>query len=910
MYSVVILMGSSEAVSFLYPCAFKLIPVPRVTRVLLLVVLGTLTMTCSRAPRDRLQLDSGDSVVFIGNTFAERMHLFGYFETLLYSVYPDHHLKVRNLGWSADEVALRPRPKGFGDLHGYLLQARADVVFVCFGMNESFAGSEGLERFQEGLDTLIEDLQSHRYNSRSAPKIVLLSPIAHEDPGGKLPDGTEHNPSLQLYTDAMAGAARRYGLVFVDLFRPTQEMHGTGRSLTFNGVHLSEYGYWNVSQMVARSLGLVERIDPPVEGNPRAEALRRAIYEKNYYFFIRWRGPNSEYIHGERNGMPGADNLPQEMEEFDKIIEAYDQRIWEMAKPDPEQVWQQVPSGLPAWFPTPEYEDAPAGQTEPTSYEGARMLTATEALRTLRVPRGYSVNLFASEENFPLANPMAVSFDARGRLWVANTPTWPQPIPGQQPTDSIIILEDTDRDGVADRHTVFIDKLNMIHGFTLGGGGAYISQTPHLIHAEDADGDDRADRLRMLLHGFGSEDVEHSMNNFRWGPGGAFYFMEGIFLHSQVETPYGPRRLRNAGVFRYRPRSHRLEVAVSYPFWNPWGEVFDDWGQHIILDASSGDYYNLDILSANFVYPKDKQRKGSSDPLSFAPKSTGPSAGIDLIRNHHFPEAAQGRLVVNELAERRATLWYQLEENGSSNTVTRVHPDLLGSSDPFFRPIAMTFGPDGALYVVDFYSPVIENTSFAKRHPGRDHSRGRIWRITYNANPSLEPPQIVGQSASVLLDLLKTYDDTTRHFARRELQERNTAEVIPELRKWVIALDPTRPRYEHHLVEALWIYQGLDVVEPELLKELLRARDHRARAAATRVLRFWQERIDGSIQLLKQLVEDEHPRVRLQAILACGFSSSRQAPEIALQAAKHPMDPGLKKALDDTMDFFERARRQ
>ena len=247
---------------------------------------------------------------------------------------------------------------------------------------------------------------------------------------------------------------------------------------------------------MARSLGLVAEAAPPnVAGNATAESLRRTIYEKNYYFFIRWRGPNAEYIHGERNQMGGAENLLEEMAEYDQIVDAYDRRIWAMAKPTPNQVWQHVPQGSPVWHPTPQFKDTPPRPMGPEEYQGVRVLSPQESLKTFRLPDGYAINLFASEQDFPIANPMALNFDAEGRLWVANTPTWPQPIPGEQPSDSIIILEDTDHDGVADKHTVFIDKLDMIHGFALGDGGAYISQVPHILHARDTDGDLRADKV-------------------------------------------------------------------------------------------------------------------------------------------------------------------------------------------------------------------------------------------------------------------------------------------------------------------------------------------------------------------------------------------------------------------------------
>lgn len=859
-----------------------------------------------------LKLIKDDSIVFIGNTFAERMHLFGYFETLLHASFPDHQLRVRNMGWSADELTLMPRPKGFGDIHRYLAAEEANVVFACFGLNESFKGSEGLGQFKEDLDLFIQRLQTHQYSGQSATQIVIVSPVAHEDLDTNSSDAALRNEELSLYTEAMAEAAWRHNVLFVDLFAPTRELMDSNpdRNLTLNGIHLTEYGYWKVSQIMARSLGLVTEVAPPnVADNATAESLRRTIYEKNYFFFIRWRGPNAEYIHGERNQMGGAENLLEEMAEYDQIIDAYDRRIWAMAKPVPDQVWQRVPQGVPVWHPTPQFKDTPPRPMGPDEYQGIRVLSPQEALEAFRLPDGYAINLFASEQEFPIANPMALNFDAEGRLWVANTPTWPQPIPGEQPSDSIIILEDTDRDGVADKHTVFIDKLDMIHGFALGDGGAYISQVPHILHAQDTDGDLRADKVRMELHGFGSEDVEHSINNFRWGPDGAVYFMEGTFFHTQVETPYGPRRLYNSGVFRYMPRSQRFDVLISHRFANPWGQVFDHWGQWLLLDASGGNYYSRPILTSNFVYPKRKERWRGKPPLSFAPEGTAPSAGIEIIRNRHFPEQAQGRFLVNELSTHGflGTYWYDIKAKGTSYEAQRVTPHLVSTKDPFYRPTAMAFGPDGAMYVLDFSSPVIENTAYSKRDPGRDHSRGRVWRITYPANPLLQPPRIVGRPSRALLDLLKEYENTTRHLARRELQQRDPAEIVPALEQWLATLEPADPQHERLLLEALWIYQGLEVVEPDLLYKLLQAEDYRAREAATRVLRYWQDRIDNSIDWLARMVEDEHIRVRMEAVLACGFSSSARAAEVALQAARFPMDAGMQKALGDTMDFFERS---
>ena len=887
----------------------------RFARCLLFGVLCCVLTSESRALAEQaaaLQIEKGDCIVFIGNTFAERMHLFGYFETFLHCKFPDHQLKIRNMGWSADELSLRPRPEGFGDRHRYLQREQADLIFACFGMNEAFQGPGGLEKFEDDLDALIEDLRAHQYNGRSAPRIVLVSPIAHENLGGLLPDGKEHNTHLQQYTEVLAEAARRHELLFVDLFTPTRELMSRSpeKKLTENGIHLGAFGYWTVSQIMARSLGLADTISPPrPAGNAVAEELRRAVYDKNYSFFFHWRPPNMEYIHGGRRNRPGAEKLPEEQVQLYNIIGQLDEIIWQMDKPKPEQVWQQLPPDTLLWARTPEYQGITIpdiGDVRLTRRQEdipRIILTPEQGLKALEVPEGFEINLFASEENFSLSNPMALSFDARGRLWVANTPTWPHPFPGKQPQDSIVILEDRDHDGVADKETVFIDKLNMIHGFALGHGGAYIAQTPHLIFAKDTDGDDQADQFQMLLHGFGGEDVEHSINNFKWGPDGSLYFMEGTFFHTQVETPYGPQRSKYGGVFRYNPRRQKFEVFVTYRFANPWGQVFDRWGQSIIVDASGGRFFNMDVLSAEAVYFSNRKNAQPFFSLGAA------GGGMNRICSRQFPDEVQGRLLSSHICgDFRGTIWWDIKEDGTTYKMDRVKPELVISNDPHMGPLAMVVGPDGALYLIDFYTPLAENTSQPKRFKGRDHTHGRIWRIVYKHRPLLTPPKIEGEPVSALLDLLKTYENATRHLARRELQERDPQVVIPDLEQWVTQLDPEDPHHELYLLEALWIYQGLEIVEPQLLKRLLKAKDHRIRASTTRVLRSWQDRIDNSIDLLSQLVEDENIRVRMHAVLALGSSTSDQALNIALRATTHDMDPGMTKVLEDTLDYFERVR--
>lgn len=536
-------------------------------------------------------------------------------------------------------------------------------------------------------------------------------------------------------------------------------------------------------------------------------------------------------------------------------------------------------------------------------------LTPEQTLASFTLPEGYQVNLFASEVDFPIASPMAMAFDARGRLWVANSPLYPHILPGQAFEDSIIILEDADGDGKADTHTVFADRLYIPTGFAIvkGGAAAYIAEVPYLTYAEDTDGDGVADRRRTVLHGFGTEDSHHALSAFEWGPGGAFYFNEGRFLHSQIETPYGPRRVRDGAVFRYKPSSQRLEVMSSYHYHNPWGHVFDRWGQSILADASDGANYYFAPLTNNFDYPRREKTRGENKPIRPFAKRGRPTAGCDIIRSRHFPDEAQGLYLVNQCIGFHGTRWHRMVEEGSGLAqAPQMEQDLLHSSDTTFRPVGMEFGPDGALYILDFYNPIVGHMQYSIRDPRRDHAHGRIWRITYPSRPLLVPPKIVGEPIPKLLDLLKVYENQTRHHARRELQEREPHDVVPVLKRWIAAQKRSDPEYEHHLLEALWVYQGLDVIEPSLLKRLLRAKDYHARAAATRMLRFWLEEIDDPLPLLRERAEDKRARVRLEAVLTCGFHPSAEAAEIALLAAKYPMDTGLTYALKSTIQVLEK----
>ncbi len=191
------------------------------------------------------------------------------------------------------------------------------------------------------------------------------------------------------------------------------------------------------------------------------------------------------------------------------------------------------------------------------------------------------------------------------------------------------------------------------------------------------------------------------------------------------------------------------------------------------------------------------------------------------------------------------------------------------------------------------------------REPNRDHSHGRIWRIKHKTRPLLEPAKIDGEPIASLLELLKVPEDRTRYRAKRELAARNTGEVLAALKEWTANLDPSEEEYEHHLLESLWMYQTHNVVNQELLERLLTAKDHRARAAATRVLSFWLQEIPNHRELLERCINDEHPRVRLEGVRAVSFLSGDDAIELALGVLEHDVDDYTQYTLDETMRRLE-----
>ena len=825
-----------------------------------------------------LRLTKGDRVVFIGNTLFDRGASYGFFETWMHQVYPELDLRVRTLAWSADEIDLRPRPKNFGDLDQHLRAQEADVILAGYGFNESFAGDAGVPDFTRRLVQFVRHLKAHAYNEAHGPQVVLVSPIANETLES-IDAAALNNARLQAYTRAMAKVAGEEGVGFVDVFTPTDAaMSDPSVDLTLNGIHLLEEGYRVLGEALMR--GVFGRDELP----PLNEAIRQVVVDKNQQFFYRYRPLNTFYYTGDRNKSYGYLDFLPAMRNFDIMVANRDQRIWDLARG--KAVSESIDdSNVPPLPPTAETRGA------------NEWLSPADERNAFEVDPRFEVNCFASEEEFPeIACPIQIRWDERGRLWVSCSTTYPHVYPGQAPNDKIVILEDVDGDGRADRSTVFADDVHIPLSFELGHGGVYVSEEPHLTFLCDTDGDGKADVRRRLLTGFGTEDSHHALHDFVWTPDGDLLFRESIFHHSQVETPYGPIRADNSAWFQFRPGTHELLCFGNYPNTNPWGVTFDDWGLHV----ASHPIFASAFHATNPAYPTQHPR-----PTGI-PAYSG-TAGQEFIDFEFWPEEMQGGFVKARYKPNNRIEIHRWVEEADAFKEEYVR-DLIFSTNLSFIPVDIRFGPRGALYVCDWYNPIKGHAQYSLRDERRDRRSGRIWRIVPKGAKLPEPLDFVESSEAELVRFLERPQYRYRYWAKRALRERDQENVFEALRDWKEGLDSGDPRYWHHLVEALWLYRSLEKVSVPLLEQLLDCENHLARAAAVRQMRHAFREVRDPDRWLNRLANDESGLVRMEAVIAASYIGTRGAFESVLPVLEHPMGPHLQYAVATALGSEKLAR--
>ena len=856
-----------------------------------------------------LQPQAGENIVLLGNLLGERMLNFGHFEAELYNRFPLHRLTLRNMCNPGDTAGFRAHSSrtdpwafpgaekfnqdkkthyGIGHYPSqdeWLTELKTDTIVAFFGFNEAFDGLDKIANFKAELSAWIDHTHSLAYNGRTAPKIVLVTPIAFEDRSADydLPTGAEENKFLAAYAKAVQDVAKAKKVGVVDVFSLTKKWFAQkGSKLTINGCHLSDAGYAKLASPLADAIFGKSG----VASIAAKESIRKAVNDKNYFWFNDYRMLNGVHVYGRRWKPYGNENYPEEIEKMRQMTKLRDERVWDIA------------AGRTK---LPPIDDAKrTRKLTPIKTNFNRPITYLDrkkALESFTMREGYKIELFASEKEFPdLKSPVQMAFDNKGRLWVAVIPSYPHYKPGDDlPNDKLLIFEDTDGDGRADTQKVFADGLNLPIGFELAPEGVYLSQEPHLCLLVDDDKDDRADRMEILLTGFDTHDTHHAISAYCADASGAFYMCEGRFLHSQVETPYGPQRMTDGGVWRFNPKNWRLERYSQSDYSNPWGITFDEWNQCFISDASSGkNFYGVPVSA--------KIPHGLEIPQvdQFAPKRSRPTSGTEFVSSRHFPKEDQGNFMINNSISFLGTSMHKVWEEGSG-FYGRVAGDLIASSDPNFRPVDCETAPDGSLYIVDWHNALIGHMQHNARDPNRDSDHGRIYRVTYPSRPLVKPAKVAGASIEQLLNNLKLREYRTRYRTRRELRGRPASQVLPAVKKWAKAQDPKHPNYAHRMCEALWVTWGHNKVDEGILHICLNSEDHRARSAAVGVLRYNYKKISNAPALLLKAAQDEHPRVRLEAIVTASWMDNQDGARIGLEAVKMQFDRWMGPVFDQAM---------
>jgi len=364
---------------------------------------------------------------------------------------------------------------------------------------------------------------------------------------------------------------------------------------------------------------------------------------------------------------------------------------------------------------------ARSGYAESVGEKSKDPSPAAEAA-TFMVHPDFAVNLFA-DESMGVANPIAMHWDHRGRLWVLTTLTYAQREPGAKPLDTLVILEDTDADGRADRSTVFADGLDMPLGFALGHGGVFLGEGPDLLFLEDTDGDDKADRSEVLLTGFGIGDTHQNISSFTWGPDGHLYFCQGLHCFSLVETPWGIVRGDTAGFWRLDPVTLRLEPYCfpALASQNPCGVAFDSSGALFIKSNNREVIYATPGLIST-THPRNLE------PLGVIGVTPGKSMGGEVVASAHLPDWLQGYLLISGYYAHGIHAFPLIKKGAGYAKVEPV--ELMVAGHESFRPVGTRIGPDGAIYIADWFNPIIGHYQASLRHPDRDREHGRIWRMT------------------------------------------------------------------------------------------------------------------------------------------------------------------------------------
>lgn len=831
------------------------------------------------------ELKPNDVIALTGGSNIERTRFNGYLQTNLIAAKPELKIKVRNFGWEGDTVFEQWRDGGNyqnldakraaaerrisaetgtdswrqqRDWRQQLKEVGVTVVLAQFGQMESLKGEAKLPQFIEAYEKLIADFAD------DGRRVVLVAPVPFDHQF----DSQRHN--LPAYTKAIEQLAKRLGIPFVSL----SSFNLLSANYTQSGYQLDDGGHRLMANVIAKSLHL---------GPITNEVVRKEVLEFERLWFDYWRPMNWAFLTGDRTNVPYSKDwkdtskriFPQEMQDFLPLLQQAEDNIWNAIAGKP-----TTPIGVRSSIPV-----------EPPS---AKPQSAEEELASFKIMDGFAVNLFASETD-GIVKPLQMRWDERGRLWVACALSYPQIKPGEKANDYVLICDDTDGDGKADKFHKFVEGLFMPTGIELGDGGLYVAQGTELLHFKDTDGDDKADTKRLVLGGFGTADSHQMVNCINWGFGGELWFTQGHHIYSRVESPFGVETLNRAGVWRYRPRTGHLDPFFQWSSAgaNCWGVTTTEYGQPFHKSgANIGSWFSTPGLVRSDLAVNAQAMNVCLAPIK--------QVGQEFLHSSMFPKEMQGRVLIGGYYANLLE-WHELKlENGMFST-TRL-PNIIETTNNVFRPVEVRMGPDGAIYVADWYNPIIGHYQASYRHPDRDKQHGRIWRVTWKAGQPVQPVNLAKASIEALLEHLDSKERWTWYQAKRLLIERDAKEVVAAVDAWL----PQQKASEYRRLQALSLYEAHETPRPELLKELLRSTDARVRAYATRTLSTWARdgHLPDALQMLESQIADDDALVRLEAIVAASYIEDARAASIAARALDKEFNAYHLHALTKTLNVL------
>lgn len=475
------------------------------------------------------------------------------------------------------------------------------------------------------------------------------------------------------------------------------------------------------------------------------------------------------------------------------------------------------------------------------------------------LPPGFEINLFAAE---PLiGKPLNMAFDAKGRLWITQSGEYPFAAKAGKGTDRILILEDRNHDGKADSVTSVLDTLNIPIGLLPTHDGLLAFSIPNLYRFTDTNGDGQPDQSRVLLGPFGYTDTHGMVNHLTRGFDGWIQACHGFTNLSKVLGTDGDTATLGSGnTFRFRLDGSRVELATKGRV-NPFGLVYDNWGYLYSPDSHSSP---LTQLIRGAEYPHFGR---ISEGIGFAPAmkphehEATALAGIALPSSPFFPEAYRKSLYIGDVVKSRIYR-NSFTFNGSS-PVAKYEGELVRSEDPWFRPVDIVEGPDGALYVADFYNRIIGHYEVPLDDPGRDRQRGRIWRITYKGKTDkLGYTDWTKAAVSDLIHALAKGNLPVRMLVMDQLINRVGAPAVEPLLA-VLAKKNTPP---DQYVHSLWALNQLKALPKPLLLSALHHSQAIIRTHAMRVLHESPGRSDTLLAEARQGLLDPNPHVRRAAV--------------------------------------------